>query len=96
MKNAEIMLLLASGLEPMDIVRMFGYPTSTVYNWRRIYRKAGIALAKRIRNIQSFSPRGKKRVNNLDALKDDIALLGSRELIDLKKFITRKIHEVHS
>jgi len=71
MKNVEILLLLCTGLRPMDIHRSFGYPVSTVYNWYRIYREAGKALQKRIISIESFSPRGKKRVNKPDALSDE-------------------------
>jgi len=71
MKNAEIMLLLAAGIRPMDIKRLFGYPESTVYNWYRIYREAGVALKKRIVYIKSLSPDGKKEVNNPDALSDE-------------------------
>jgi len=71
MKNAEIMLLLASGLRPMDIKRIFGYPESTVYNWYRIYREAGVALKKRIMSINSLSLDGRKQVNNPDALSDE-------------------------
>jgi len=68
MVNYELILYYNIGFRPKDVIRLWGYSSSSAYRFWRIFRQARNLVCNTITDTDSTSPERKKEVNHLDDL----------------------------